>query len=170
MPSAALILVFCTAAVAQVPAGYTVRDLKAGRYTEDSSFIYTLPYPKGHSVLLAQAYLSNLSHKSEFAPDFKMKEGSPVCAARAGVVTAARSDSQKGGLQPELLSEGKYLIILHDDGSQAHYRHLKPGGTTVQAGDSVQAGQVIGYSGNTGYSAFPHLHLEVVHQGRMIRH
>lgn len=139
----------------------SLRQLKNGDYKGDSSFIYSLPFEKGKSYLLVQAYQSKMSHRGEYALDFKMKEGSTVCAARSGVVVALREDSDKGGLKPEMLSEGNYIIIRHDDGSEAHYWHLKKDGVLVNLGDSVQQGQAIGLSGNTGYSAFPHLHFEV---------
>jgi len=144
----------------------TVRDLKAGRHTSDTSFIYSLPYEQGKSYLLIQAYHSNLSHKGEYALDFKMKEGTAICAAREGVVIAVREDSNKGGLKPEMLSEGNYVIIEHDDGSTAHYWHLQKDGASVSIGDTVIQGQIIGKSGNTGYSAFPHLHFEVSEPGK----
>lgn len=143
----------------------SIRDLKAGRYKADSSFIYSLPYEAGNSYLLIQAYQSNLSHKGEYALDFKMKEGTKICAARSGVVVSIREDSDKGGLQPEMLSEGNYIIIEHADGSQAHYWHLQKDGVLVNEGDTVEQGRVIGLSGNTGYSAFPHLHFEVSYPG-----
>ncbi len=47
------------------------------------------------------------------------------------------------------------------DGSIAYYWHLQKDGVLVNIGDTVQTGQWIGLSGNTGYSAFPHLHFEV---------
>ena len=144
----------------------SVRDLKGGRFKEDSSFVYTLPYSKGRSHLLIQAYQSNLSHKGEYALDFKMKEGTTICAARRGVVIALREDSDKGGLKQEMLSEGNYIIILHDDGSQAHYWHLRKEGALVNIGDTIESGQEIALSGNTGYSAFPHLHFEVTSPGK----
>jgi murein DD-endopeptidase MepM/ murein hydrolase activator NlpD len=143
----------------------SIKDLKAGRYKKDSSFIYSLPYESEKSYLLVQAYKSNLSHKGEYALDFKMKEGTIVCAARKGVVVAAREDSDKGGLKPEMLSEGNYIIIEHEDGSVGHYWHLQKFGALVSVGDTVLQGQAIGKSGNTGYSAFPHLHFEVTHPG-----
>ena len=142
---------------------YSIRDLKAGRYTADSSFVYSLPYQAGKSYLLVQAYDSKLSHKGEFALDFKMKEGTTICAARGGVVEALREDSQVGGLKPEMLSEGNYIIIRHDDGSRGNYWHLLYHSVWVEVGDTIRSGQSRGLSGNTGYSAFAHLHFEVIH-------
>jgi len=140
------------------------RDLKKGKMEEDNSFIYTLPYLKGKSHLLVQAYMSNLSHKGEYALDFKMHKGSKVCAARAGVVVEIREDSKKGGLKPKYLSEGNHVIIRHEDGSYGNYWHLKYNGALVNVGDTIQQGQLIGLSGNTGYTAFPHLHFEVTNE------
>lgn len=136
-------------------------DLKAGRFKEDSSYIYTLPFKPRKKVFLIQAYESKMSHRGERALDFKIRKGTAICAARSGVVVAARGDSQKGGLKPENLSDGNYISIRHNDGSVAHYWHLDYNGLKVAAGDSVVTGQWIGVSGNTGYSAFPHLHFEV---------
>ncbi len=138
-----------------------ISDLKGGRIQPDTSFVYVLPYRQGKSHLLIQAYQSKMSHKGEYALDFKMKIGSEVCAAREGVVVAAREDSDKGGLKDEYLSEGNHIIIQHKDGSQGMYWHLMHDGVVVNIGDTVKAKQLIGYSGNTGYSAFPHLHFEV---------
>ena len=54
---------------------------------KDSSFVYSLPYEKGKKYLLIQGYRSKLSHKNRLALDFKMKKGTPITAARDGVVT-----------------------------------------------------------------------------------
>jgi murein DD-endopeptidase MepM/ murein hydrolase activator NlpD len=140
---------------------FSTRDLKAGKFKAHSSYIYTLPFEKNKKVFLIQAYESKMSHKGERALDFKIKEGTKVCAAREGIVTALRSDSDKGGLKDENLSDGNYISIRHNDGSIAHYWHLQKEGVFVNIGDTVKAGQSIGLSGNTGYSAFPHLHFEV---------
>ncbi len=144
----------------------SIKDLKAGKYKTDTSFIYSLPYPSDQSYLLIQAYHSNLSHKGEYALDFKMKEGTTICAARKGVVVSLREDSDKGGLKPEMLSEGNHIIIEHEDGSAAHYWHLQKDGALINNGDTVEQGQIIGKSGNTGYSAFAHLHFEVIVPGK----
>jgi len=138
-----------------------IHDLKGGRVKTDNSYIYELPFSRGSKFLLIQAYNSNMSHKNELSLDFKMKPGSKVCAARDGVVTAIKEDSDVGGLKDEYLSQGNHIIIKHSDGSTAMYWHLKKDGVLVKEGDTVTKGQHIGYSGNTGYTAFAHLHFQV---------
>jgi len=141
---------------------YSTRELKAGKFSDDSSYIYSLPFENRKKVFLVQAYESKVfSHKNERALDFKVKTGTKVCAARAGIVISVRKDSDKGGLKKENLSDGNYVSIQHNDGSVAHYWHLEKDGAMVNAGDTVKTGQCIGLSGNTGYSSFPHLHFEV---------
>jgi murein DD-endopeptidase MepM/ murein hydrolase activator NlpD len=141
---------------------YSTRDLKAGKFKEDSSYIYSLPFENKKKVFLIQGYESKIfSHKNERALDFKVKKGTKVCAARAGVVTSLRKDSDKGGLKQENLSDGNYISIKHNDGSVANYWHFQKDGVVVNVGDTVKTGQWIGLSGNTGYSSFPHLHFEV---------
>lgn len=142
-----------------------IRNLKGGRVKPDSSYIYSLPFSAGSRFLLIQAYNSKMSHRNELSLDFKMKKGRKICAARAGFVTAIKEDSDKGGLKDEYLSEGNHIIIKHNDGSEAMYWHLAKEGVLVNVGDFVTEGQHIGYSGNTGYSAFPHLHFQVYDAG-----
>ncbi|HYO21420.1 MAG TPA: M23 family metallopeptidase [Flavisolibacter sp.] len=138
-----------------------ILNLKSGLKKDDSSYVYSLPFVRGKSYLLVQGANSKMSHRNELSYDFKMKKGSKICAARGGVVIDARSDSDKGGLKKENLSDGNYIIVQHDDQSKAYYWHLQKDGVLVKAGDVVQKGQLIGYSGNTGYTAFPHLHFQV---------
>ena len=140
---------------------YSVNELKDGKFKEDSSYIYTLPFEHKKKVFLVQGYESKFSHKGERALDFKVKAGTKVCAARDGIVTATRKDSDKGGLKPENISDGNYITIQHNDGSVAWYWHFMKDGVLVKEGDTIKTGQLIGLSGNTGYSAFPHLHFEV---------
>lgn len=127
----------------------------------DSSFVYSLPFETGKKVFLVQGYESMFSHKGSKALDFKVKSGTKIYAARSGIVIGARGDSDKRGLKQENLADGNYIFIQHDDSSVAQYWHFKKDGVLVNTGDMISAGQLIGYSGNTGYSAFPHLHFEV---------
>ena len=141
---------------------YSIKDLKDGKFVDDSSYIYSLPFENNKKVFLIQAYDSKMSHKGEIALDFKIKKKTKICAARDGVVIGVREDSETGGLKPANMSDGNYISIQHNDGSVAHYWHLIKNGVLVNVGDTVGKGQLIGLSGNTGYSAFPHLHFEVV--------
>lgn len=138
-----------------------IRDLKGGKVKPDNSYVYYLPFAKGSKFLLIQAYNSSMSHTKELSLDFKMKKGSKICAARDGIVIATKEDSEAGGLKDEYLSQGNHIIIRHSDGSTAMYWHLQKDGVLVAEGDTVKQGQHIGYSGNTGYTAFPHLHFQV---------
>lgn len=139
-----------------------IRGLKTGRIKDDTSYVYRLPYHKGSKHLFIQGANSGFSHKGELSFDFKMKKGSKICAARPGIVIATKSDSDKGGLKDEFLDDGNHIIIQHEDGSSAHYWHLEQNGIAVKVGDVVRKGQLIGYSGNTGYTAFPHLHFQII--------
>jgi murein DD-endopeptidase MepM/ murein hydrolase activator NlpD len=120
---------------------YSTQDLKEGKFKADSSFIYSLPFENKKKVFLVQGYESKIfSHKNERALDFKVRKRTKVCAARAGVVISARSNSEKGGLKKENLSDGNYVSIQHTDGSVAHYWHLELNGVLVNVGDTVKTG------------------------------
>ncbi len=156
-----LLLLTCLESFGQLTDG-EIRHLKTGRVRDSISYVYWLPYKKGKRHLFVQGANSSFSHRNELSFDFKMKPGSEICAASDGVVIETKSNSDKGGLKDEYLNDGNHIIIQHRDGSVAQYWHLKQNGVLVNVGDSVIKGQVIGYSGNTGYSAFPHLHFQVI--------
>jgi murein DD-endopeptidase MepM/ murein hydrolase activator NlpD len=146
------------------------KDLKEST-NDELDYGYALPYEKGKSYLLVQAYQSKiLSHKGEFALDFMMKQGTKICAARAGVVVDVKQDSKKGGLARRFLWQGNHVIIKHDDGTFGNYWHLEHDGALVNVGDTVEQGQAIGLAGHTGYAAFSHLHFEVTTQFGTGRH
>jgi len=150
----------CFSSFAQLPDS-EIRALKGGRVKPDSSYIYRLPFSTNCRFLLIQGYNSKMSHQNELSLDFKMRKGCKIFAAREGIVESLREDSDVGGTKPEYLSEGNHIIVRHADGSVAMYWHLQKDGVIVNIGDTIQKGQLIGYSGNTGYTAFPHLHFQV---------
>jgi hypothetical protein len=139
----------------------TIRDLKGGRVVNDTSYVYWLPFEEGEKYFLIQGWASKYSHKDELSLDFKMKPGTRIYAAREGIVTEIKEDAETGGLKDEYLNNGNHVVIRHADGSYGGYWHLQKDGALVNTGDTVQRGQLIGLSGNTGYSAFPHLHFYV---------
>ena len=83
--------------------------------------------------------------------DFKASIGTPIIAAANGSVMAVGNNGRA--------QYGKYVVIKHDNNLATLYSHLSR--QTVTKGDYVKVGQIIGYSGNTGYVTGPHLHFTV---------
>ncbi|MEX2601449.1 MAG: M23 family metallopeptidase [Balneolaceae bacterium] len=134
----------------------------------DKEYLYLLPFECCEAYRLHQGYEGRIQSgapthtgRLAYSLDFEMEEGTPVLASRKGVVAGLKSDSEEGGPDPGLANDGNYILILHNDGSVAVYAHLKPGGVNVAVGQPVERGDVIGYSGNTGFSSSPHLHFMV---------
>ncbi|MDX2004119.1 MAG: M23 family metallopeptidase [Meiothermus sp.] len=126
--------------------------------------VYDLPFATGAAFRVDQGYGGVFSHNTaegRYALDFNMPEGTPVHAAREGVVVALETGFTAGGTDPALRAKANYIAVLHADGTIAEYVHLRAGGSAVRVGQQVARGQLIGYSGNTGYSSTPHLHFHV---------
>lgn len=129
----------------------------------DENHMYQLPYPSGLSFPVSQGFHGKYSHTGGdcYSIDFKMPEGSPIHASREGTVVGTKDDSNIGGSDKKFEWDANYILIRHSDGTLGHYVHLQKAGVKVQVGDKVQAGQLIGLSGNTGHSTGPHLHFAV---------
>ena len=155
------LLLLSSCAVNKSPEALRFRALQKGKVKDDSSYVYVLPYAVGTKHRLVQGYFSRFTHRNRAALDFKMKKGTAIYAARGGVVARVKEDGDKGGLDAAYRQFGNNIIINHNDGTRAGYWHLQHNGIVVNVGDTVQQGQLIGYSGNTGYTAFPHLHFIV---------
>ncbi len=154
-------LFFIGCAVSSNPLRKEIKLLQKGKIKNDSSYIYALPFESNKAHLLVQGYFGKFSHKERAALDFKMKKGTEVLAARDGVVTRVKDDGTKGGAKKEFRSDGNNIIIQHADNSRSGYWHIQKDGALVNVGDTVKKGQLIALSGNTGYTAFPHLHFIV---------
>lgn len=131
----------------------------------DSRYKYMLPYPEGQRHLLIQGNNSEFTHNmpsSRYAFDFDMPENTLISAARGGTVGLVNVDNEKGGNNENYLPQANKILICHDDGTVALYAHLRHKGALVDIGDRVHSGQIIGFSGNTGYSTTPHLHFVVL--------
>ena len=87
--------------------------------------------------------------------DFGVPRGTSIYAPLGGVVRATGDTD----IVPGCLSWGKWTLIDHPNGLTTLYAHQSV--ISVVPGQSVATGEVIGYSGNTGYSTGPHLHFTV---------
>ena len=88
--------------------------------------------------------------------DIAVDFGTPVYAAAMGTVEMA---GWNGGY-------GQFVKIRHGSGYESAYGHMS--GIAVTTGQQVRKGEIIGFSGNTGYSTGPHLHYEVRFLGRTV--
>ncbi|KKJ75233.1 peptidase M23 [Kiloniella litopenaei] len=90
--------------------------------------------------------------------DFAAPRGTPIYAAGDGVILRANRFS----------SFGNYIKIRHHSGYETAYAHLKGFAKGIRKSKRVRQGQVIGYVGTTGRSTGPHLHYEVLFNGRQV--
>jgi murein DD-endopeptidase MepM/ murein hydrolase activator NlpD len=125
---------------------------------------YRMPFGGPAARRLSQGPNGAFSHRGEHAFDFLMPIGTPVLAAREGVVAFVVDRFERGGARKSLKDQANEVIVAHADGTLARYVHLSRG-AAVAVGDQVAAGALLGKSGNTGYSTEPHLHFEVYTAG-----
>ncbi len=90
--------------------------------------------------------------------DFAASSGTPIYAAGNGVIEKA---GRNGGY-------GNYIRIRHNNGLKTAYAHMRKFAKGMKAGKHVRQGDVIGYVGTTGRSTGPHLHFEVLKNGKQI--
>ncbi len=91
-----------------------------------------------------------------FGADFAGPSGSPVLAVASGVVTNSRYREGMGNM----------VGINHGGGYVTRYAHNKK--NLVKVGDTVKKGQKIAIMGNSGRSTGPHVHFEVLHDGKPV--
>jgi murein DD-endopeptidase MepM/ murein hydrolase activator NlpD len=107
----------------------------------------------GKTVGAEKLYVSG-SHNGM---DFRASIGTKVKNVLDGVVTGVGDT----GAYPytKCISWGRWVVVKHPNGLSTLYSHLSV--ISVRAGQQIHTGDVIGYSGNTGYSTGPHLHLSL---------
>jgi len=135
----------------------------------DDRYVYELPYAAGTEHLVGQGYNGAFSHRGINAIDWNMPEGTPIYAAREGVVVDLEDQYARGGTDEQLKEKANFVMIRHPDGTIGNYVHLMRGGARVQRGQRIRQGQLLGLSGNTGYTTGPHLHFEVFKIGRDLK-
>ena len=135
-----------------------------------AEILYRLPWADGLSYMFTQVpggrITTHITKAMLNAVDIAMPEGVPVVAARGGVVEAIDTHHGEDAALAPLTYEGNFVRVRHADGTAASYAHLRFRGVVVAAGETVQAGQLLGYSGATGAVEEPHLHFVVT---RMVK-
>ena len=97
-------------------------------------------------------------NKMHRGTDFAAPSGTPIMASGSGTVTRARWCG--GG--------GNCVKIKHNSTYETIYAHMKSFAKGIKEGRKVKQGQIIGYVGSTGMSTGPHLHYEVVVNGKKV--
>lgn len=126
---------------------------------------YEYAFPlQSRDLRVEQGWGGRYSHadpENHYAVDFAAQPGTPVLAARDGVVMQVERDTREadGNANGGPDRNGTLIRILHGDGSMAVYAHLQA--ADVQIGARINRGQRIGMSGNSGFSTGPHLHFAV---------
>jgi murein DD-endopeptidase MepM/ murein hydrolase activator NlpD len=97
-------------------------------------------------------------NKMHRGTDFAAPSGTPIMASGSGTVTRARWCG--GG--------GNCVKIKHNSTYETIYAHMKAFAKGIKEGKKVRQGQIIGYVGSTGMSTGPHLHYEVIVNGKKV--
>ena len=97
-------------------------------------------------------------NKMHRGTDFAAPSGTPIMASGSGTITRARWCG--GG--------GNCVKIKHNSTYETIYAHMKAFAKGIKEGRKVKQGQIIGYVGSTGMSTGPHLHYEVVVNGKKV--
>ena len=97
-------------------------------------------------------------NKMHRGTDFAAPSGTPIMASGSGTVTRARWCG--GG--------GNCVKIKHNSNYETIYAHMKAFAKGIKEGRKVKQGQIIGYVGSTGLSTGPHLHYEIVVNGKKV--
>ncbi|NJM64739.1 MAG: M23 family metallopeptidase [Acaryochloris sp. RU_4_1] len=102
--------------------------------------------------------------RMEYAYDYATGIGTPVYAMRAGRIISIQDRYPDHGGDKAQIHRFNHVWLEHDGGYRSAYVHLQQGfrqRVNLKVGDQVKVGQIIGYSGNSGWSSGPHLHVEV---------
>lgn len=140
-----------------------------GTDTQENSFDLAglqlkLPYTAGDTQSVGQAFGGSFSHNDTcnyHAVDFSFEEGTDILSVAPGRVVYVKEDSNTGGVGEEYRGQANTVIIDHGNGYYGMYLHLCHECVAVEQGDTVAQGDVIGQSGNTGFSSAPHLHFQL---------
>lgn len=119
---------------------------------------YVLPWQTWH-VYVAYPHAARETTWQRYAIDIWMPIGTEVLAIRSGFVIEVEESFTDYDNTP---GHENYVYVAHADSTVARYLHLTNDGAKVRVGEYVRKGGLIGYSGHTGKSSDPHLHIDLL--------
>lgn len=128
-------------------------------FGEPDSSAFVLPFGVGKTQRLIQGYCPTnptWGHYNWLSYDFDTQIGDTITASRGGQVLFVRESFDDG---TRVCGQENFVFIEHEDGTVMHYVHLTRDGALVEVGDSVEQGDPIGLSGDSGCSSGPHVHV-----------
>ena len=147
---------------AQLTCSSNTKEMNGKCISKDIVWTY-LPFQYGFNIAASQSSNGFVSHNAGMlnAVDFPTAENTTIVAAISGIVVQVVENFSTGCPTSACENESNFIVIDHGDSTFAMYAHLTVNGSLVEVGDSVDAGQNIALSGNTGWSTGPHLHFEI---------
>lgn len=140
-------------------------DGKSGYYDENGNgAIKSLKRTPINNAKVTSSFSNSRKHpvlgytRAHKGVDFRASTGTPIPAAGAGRVVA-RSYNR---------GHGNYVKIRHNGSYETLYAHMSRFAKGVVVGTTVKQGQTIGYVGSTGLSTGPHLHYEIIKDGKHV--
>jgi len=125
----------------------------------ESRNIYRIPFDGEPNVQPAPFHYESFWQRG--AVDFALPIGTPILAAADGIVTSIQDGNGEGRLEQRFLTHSNTIVILHKYGESSYYVHLRKG-IVVKWGQKVKEGDLIGYSGISGFASYPHLHFALM--------
>lgn len=121
---------------------------------------YKVPFEDGIVTSICQ-----YPHGATPAIDFCVPIGTPVIAAKDGIVIGVVNHHGEGGPEAKFFDKANFVELLHADGTRALYSHLLMDSVSVARHAHVKQGEVIGKVGISGQTSGPHLHFHVTRMG-----
>lgn len=140
-------------------------SLRSNQNPTEANPLQGFLHPLGKNAPISQGFHGTThAGRMAYAIDLDVAVGTPVQAMRSGKVVRLEERFADTGGGAEKRSQMNFVLIEHDGGYRSAYLHLKQGFASsvgLKVGDRVKAGELIGYSGNSGWSTGAHLHVEV---------
>jgi len=121
-----------------------------------------LPYPCGSTYTVTQGHNTGSHYgKGAWAWDLGIPVGGEVASPADGTVRTVRMDSTSGGCSNAFANDANYVVVDFGDGTETLFLHLEAGSSSLQVGDAVKQGDVVGRVGLTGWVCGAHLHFQI---------